>query len=121
MPPRRTTSTWWNHAAGQSAITSAAQPQVRVYSFSGGTSDCYHNIYGIMPLQQHGGSYPGAFYNTAGNTTPGDWCMAVGVQLGSTSVDGFSQNGNGYDGPASETDWSNANYTSTPFLTVWLR
>jgi len=44
-----------------------------------GTEDCYTNPYGIMPLEQHGGSYPGSFYNTAGNTITGDHCMSIAV------------------------------------------
>ena len=39
-------------------------------------------MYGIMPFQQHGGSYRYASINKqAGNTAVKDYCMAVGVML----------------------------------------
>ena len=115
------------------AITAAADTAVTVSYQTDedgvGTEDCYTNPYGIMPLEQHGGSYPGkymhtrtelwlrscfhtvvtqstcqgksgftcqmhifrlryifvvdlgAFYNTAGNTVTGDYCMAINVLL----------------------------------------
>ena len=55
-----------------------AQPRVII----AGSRGCYQNRYGIMPLQPHGGSYPGAWYNPNGNTGGRDTCMAVGVGSG---------------------------------------
>ena len=75
-----------------------------------------------MPLTQHGGSYPSATYNTAGNTNVKDYCMAVGVQKGGTNVDGWSQNANGYDSARSNSDWPNSQYNhQSPYVTVWLK
>ena len=36
------------------------------------TTKCHTNKYGIMPYVAHGGSYPGAWFNTAGNTVTGE-------------------------------------------------
>ena len=120
LPAGRTTTTWWNHAAGQTAINAASQTTVTVTSQSGATATCYQNIYGIMPLAQHGGSYPAASINAAGNTNGGDLCMAVGV-LDSGSANGFTTNGNGFDAPSSASDWPNAAYNVAPLVSVWLR
>jgi hypothetical protein len=120
LPAGRTTSTLWNHAAGQSTIIAAPDAQVTVTRESGATGTCWENRYGIMPLYEHGGSYPGAFYNEQGNTTGGDLCASVGVQPSGT-VDGFIQNGNGYDAPTGDSDWPNANINNNPHLSVWVR
>ena len=75
-----------------------------------------------MPLPQHGGSYPSATYNTAGNTNTNDYCMAVGVQKTGTTVHGWTQNANGYDSPRSDSDWPNRQYNHvSPYVTVWLK
>ena len=57
--------------------------------------DCFQNKYGIMPLRQHGGSYPYASFNSQGNTKVNDYCMAVGVMLRGSTADGWYQNANG--------------------------
>ena len=72
-----------------------------------------------MQISAHGGSYPSAQVNGAGNTSPGDNCMSVGVQPSGTH-DGYSQNGNGYDQPDSNSDWPNGDYQSPPFVNVWV-
>lgn len=62
----RTMETWWNHAAGPDVITAAATADpstIAVTTSWGDSGTCYHNKYGIMPTQGHGGSYPGVFYN----------------------------------------------------------
>ncbi|MBI4701275.1 MAG: hypothetical protein HY744_08970 [Deltaproteobacteria bacterium] len=99
LDAERTEQTWWNHAAGQSAIDAAADHQVTVLAYNNGTSSCWQNKYGIMAIDVHGGSFPAATLNPQGNTTGGDWCLAIGVQTGG-SVHGFSQNGNGFDAPS---------------------
>ena len=74
-----------------------------------------------MPLQQHGGSYPSATFNTNGNTEVNDLCMSVGV-LTSGAAHGWSQNANGYDSPQSDSDWPNRAYNHRrPRLSVWLK
>lgn len=118
MPVGRTTSTWWNHAAGQSTINAATDTSVLVTAHTGATATCYQSVYGIMPLNVHGGSYPAATMNTAGNTTGGDWCLAVGVLNG--TANGFSQNGNGFDAPA-DGNFPNPSLNLTPRVTVWVR
>jgi hypothetical protein len=75
-----------------------------------------------MPHPKHGGSYPSAARNTAGNTRVKDYCMAVGVQKTGTTADGWTQNANGYDSPRSDSDWPNSQYNHvSPYLTVWLK
>ena len=75
-----------------------------------------------MPLRVHGGSYPYASYDTAGNTAANDYCMAVGVLAKGSTVHGWSQNANGYDSPSSNSDWRNkAHNHQSPHLTVWLK
>ena len=56
-------------------------------------------MYGIMPLQQYGGSYPYTSSNKQGHTAVNDYCMAVGVMLAGAKANGWSQNANGYDCP----------------------
>ena len=75
-----------------------------------------------MPFAYHGGSYPSATVNTAGNTRINDYCMSVGVQKKGTTADGWTQNGNGYDSPQSKSDWPNSAYNhQSPYITVWLK
>ena len=75
-----------------------------------------------MPLPQHGGSYPSAAHNTAGNTRVKDYCMSVGVQKTGTTADGWTQNANGYDSARSDSDWPNSQYNHvSPYVTVWLK
>ena len=82
----------------------------------------WQNQYGIMKLMDHGGSYPAATINDQGNTFPDDFCLAVGVlPSGSNSTNGFTQNGNGYDAPTSDTDWPNVALQGVPMLNVWLK
>ena len=83
---------------------------------------CYHNKYGIMPHGPHGGSYPYASLNTAGNTATNDYCMAVGVLAKGSNAHGWSQASSGYDSPSSDSDWPNRSYIhQSPHLTVWLK
>ena len=121
MTDSRTVDTWWNHSAGPSAVSGSPQESVTVTAYNGQEGACYQNKYGLMPLGGHGGSYPSATVNTNGNTSPGDWCMAIGVLPAGHTANSWSNNGNGYDGPFNETGWPNSNYTSTPYLSVWLR
>lgn len=120
LPAGRTAQALWSHAAGYTAINAAADVQITVTGHSG-SGTCWSNPTGMMPLREHGGSYPGAFYNAAGNTTGSDWCMAVGVQLTGTTVDGFTQNGNGFDAPSNDTGWPNGSINIDPRVSVWLR
>ena len=83
---------------------------------------CYQNKYGIMPLQQHGGSYPYTSFNSQGNTKVQDYCMSVGVLAKGSSANGWSQNANSYDSPQSDSDWPNTQYNhQSPHLLVWLK
>ena len=75
-----------------------------------------------MPNANHGGSYPYASYNTAGNTATNDYCMSVGVITKRSTAHGWSQNADGYDSPRSDSDWPNGSYNhQAPTLTVWLK
>ena len=66
-----------------------------------------------------GDAYPSTSFNTAGNTRGNDNCMGVGVLLPGASANGWTQNGNGFDSPTSNTDWPNSMYTKgTNYLTV---
>jgi hypothetical protein len=121
LAPGRTSATWWNHAAGYATIEAAADTPVTVYAYDGGSSSCYQNVYGIMPWDLHGGSYPSAPRNEAGNTSPGDWCMAIGVMIEGTTAHGFGQNDNGWDAPSTESTWPNGDYNTPPVISVWLR
>ena len=79
-------------------------------------------MYGIMPLQQYGGSYPYTSSNKQGHTAVNDYCMAVGVMLAGAKANGWSQNANGYDCPKNNSDWSNAQYShQSPDVLLWLR
>jgi hypothetical protein len=119
MHPDRRTDTWWRHEAGQSAIDAAPDDPVMVRAWDGSLGRCFDNRYGIMPLLQHGGSYPAANFNTAGNTTAPDLCMAVETARG--AANGFTQNGNGSDTPNSDLGWPNSTINSGGRVSVWLR
>jgi hypothetical protein len=121
LPTGRTTATFWRHSVGQSTIDGATQAGVTVTAWDGATDACFQNMYGVLNLDVHGGSYPYAARNTAGNTSGGDLCMAVGTQLEGNSADGFAMNGNGFDAPASDATWPNNNFDVVPHLAVWLR
>ena len=122
LPTGRTVVTWWHHAAGQAAINGAPQAAVTVTAWSGATGACFQNIYGINPFDMHGGAFPYAGKNTAGNTNGGDLCMGVGTMTATgTATDGFTSNGNGFDAPQDEATWPNANYNVSPHVAVWLR
>ena len=83
---------------------------------------CYHNKYEMMPLGVHGGSYPYASVNTDGGTATNDYCMAVGVTAKGSTAHGWTQNGNAYDSPSSDSDWPNRSLNHlSPHLTVWLK
>ena len=122
LPVGRTAATWWRHTAGQTVIAAAPQTAVTVTAQDGATSACFQNIYGILPYAMHGGAYPVAAKNATGNTTGNDLCMAVGTMvMSSTVLDGFTQNGNGFDAPSDETTWPNTNYAVPPHVAIWLR
>ena len=75
-----------------------------------------------MPLAGHGGSYPYASYNTAGNTDTNDYCMSVGVMTKGSTAHGWSQGASGYDSPSSDSDWPNRSHShQSPHLTIWLK
>jgi hypothetical protein len=121
LPGGRTTAILWQHAATLSPITTAPVTTVQVTSSDGAVTTCYQNDYGIMPADFHGGSYPYTSYNAGGNTTGNDDCMAVGVQMPGTIVDGFGQNGNGFDAPGDDAAWPNPAYNIPVHVAVWLR
>ena len=121
LPVGRTSATFWRHSVGHTTIDGAAQNAVTVTGWTGAKGTCYQNVYGIMPLTEHGGSYPAAAETAAGNTNSNDLCFAVGTMPATASIDGFTQNGNGYDAPATEATWPNAAFNVTPHISVWLR
>ncbi|KAJ7377125.1 hypothetical protein OS493_030720 [Desmophyllum pertusum] len=67
LPGDRGKDSLWNHSVGVSAVKAAVQTPVMVYAWNGNKKICYQNKFGIMPYG-HGGAYPYASYNTAGNT-----------------------------------------------------
>ncbi|CAB3991343.1 Hypothetical predicted protein [Paramuricea clavata] len=122
LPYGRESDSLWTHSVGRTTASKARMHPVTVKAWNGKEQVCYQNKYGIMPLPQHGGSYPSATYNTAGNTRTKDYCMAVGVQKRGTTADGWTQNGNGYDSARSDSDWPNSQYNYvSPYITVWLK
>ena len=121
LPAGRTLATWWRHAAGRSTIAGATQSAVTVTTSGGTTATCYQNVYGIMPFDMHGGSYPAASKNTTGNTSGNDSCLAIGTQISGVTADGFTQNGNGFDAPSDDATWPNTAYNVAPHVGVWLR
>lgn len=75
-----------------------------------------------MPYSGHGGSYPYASINTGNTCNTNDNCMAVGVMSKGSTAHGWSQNGNGYDSPSSDSDWPNKSYShQSPYVVVWLK
>ena len=73
-------------------------------------------------MSVHGGVYPSASYDTAGNTSGNDYCMTVGVLPKGSTAHGWSQNSGGYDNPSSDSDWPNrSNANHSPHLLVWLK
>ncbi|XP_066272316.1 uncharacterized protein [Branchiostoma lanceolatum] len=122
LPKGRDLGTFWRHSVGMTVVKQAPMLAVTVNAWDGQTKVCYQNRYGIMPLPQHGGSYPSVTTNTAGNTSVRDICMAIGVQRSGTNAHGWSQNGNGYDSARNDDDWPNSSYNhQAPFVTVWLQ
>ncbi|KAL9971504.1 hypothetical protein ACROYT_G017675 [Oculina patagonica] len=122
LPGDREKDLLWNHSVGKSTVQAAVKTPVIVYAWNGNKKICNQNKFGIMPYGGHGGSYPYASYNTAGNTATNDYCMAVGVMTKGSTAHGWKQNANGYDSPSSDSDWPNKAYHhQSPHLTVWLK
>ena len=93
-----------------------------IYFSSSSLQNCYQNKFGIMPFRKHGGSYPYASVNTAGNTATNDNCMAVGVMKKYSTAHGWSQDSNGFDSASSDSDWPNRSYShQSPKVVVWLK
>ena len=92
-------------------------------AFNGQKGTCYQTSYGVHKWTNHGGSYPCTESDPGDNnlTYEGDWCMMVSVMLAGTSVNGWSQNGNGRDGPQNDDDYPNSAYTVKSHLSVWLK
>jgi len=63
-----------------------------------------------MPHGSHGGSYPYASLNTAGNTATNDYCMAVGVLAKGSTAHGWLQ--------ASTTGLKNDCASQCPAVTI---
>ncbi|XP_067033252.1 uncharacterized protein [Acropora muricata] len=122
LPGDREKSSFWHHSVGSPSVKAAVQTPVMVYTWNGQKKNCYQNKFGIMPLSIHGGSYPYASFNTAGNTVTNDNCMAVGVMRRHSTAHGWSQNGNGFDSASSDSDWPNRSYShQSPNVVVWLK
>jgi hypothetical protein len=121
LPVGRAVGAFWHHSAGQSTINGVSQPAVTVTAWDGTTGTCYQNEYGISPFNMHGGSYPATARDVQGRTLGSDLCMMIGTQIDTGTVDGFTQNGNGFDAPIDETSWPNTAYNVTPHVAVWLR
>ena len=93
-----------------------------IYFSSSSLQNCYQNKFGILPHGTHGGSYPYASYNTAGDILTNDNCMAVGVMKKQSTAHGWSQDGNGFDSASSDSDWPNrSNSHQSPNVVVWLK
>ncbi|XP_068733893.1 uncharacterized protein [Montipora capricornis] len=122
LPGDREKTSFWDHSVGLSALKAAVQKPVMVIAWNGNKKTCFQNKFGIMPYTAHGGSYPYASFNTEGNTATNDNCMAVGVMSKGSTAHGWSQNGNGYDSPSSDSDWPNKSYShQSPYVVVWLK
>ncbi|HTL38441.1 MAG TPA: fibrinogen-like YCDxxxxGGGW domain-containing protein [Kofleriaceae bacterium] len=121
LPTGRALTTFWHHGVGQTTINNVSQPAVTVTAWDGTTGTCYQNEYGISPFNMHGGSYPGTARDVEGRTLGSDLCMMIGTQTDTNTVDGFGQNGNGFDAPIDETTWPNTAYNVTPHVAVYLR
>ena len=79
-------------------------------------------MYGIMPLQQYGGSYPYKSSNKQGHTAVNDYCMAVGVMLAGSQSKRMESERQRYDCPKNNNDWPNAQYGhQSPHVLVWLK
>ncbi|KAL9971493.1 hypothetical protein ACROYT_G017663 [Oculina patagonica] len=122
LPGDREKDLLWNHSVGKSTVQAAVKTPVMVYAWNGNKKICYQNKFGIMPLSVHGGAYPFASYDTAGNCATIEYCMAVGVTTQGSTVHGWLNNGNSNDCPSSDSDWPNKSYNhKSPHLTVWLK
>ena len=119
LPAGRTLATFWRQSSGHNAIENAGTSGVTVMRWSGQMNNCQQNVYGINPFVNHGGGYPYTAYNGVGNTQPNDGCVTVGVST--VSINGFTQNGNGFDAPEADNDWPNGELNRPPHLAVWLR
>ena len=122
LPPGRQVDRLWKHEEGQTSIASAPFNSTNVFAWNGTKGTCNQNVYGVLPYIQHGGSYPATYQDPTGTTAGGDLCMAIGVMLpGAAMVDGFTQNGNGFDAPSNDTDWPNSSINVPASVNVWLR
>lgn len=123
MNANRAVSTYWTHSVGYSTVWAerGESTSVTVTDQDGTTGTCYTNKYGLMPIEVHGGSYPGTWLNADGNTGGGDLCSAVGVIKQGEVVDGWSQNTGGHDGPTSDSDWPGASNSGGARVSVWLK
>lgn len=121
LPAGRDLATWWRHSITQSVVAADTPTTVTVTTSAGATATCYQDRTGINPRPEHGGAYPYASFNAAGNTLGNDVCMGIGTTLVNTTVDGFTQNGNGYDAPSDETTWPNPAFNVPAHVAVWLR
>ena len=75
-----------------------------------------------MVYPRHGGAYPSATYDTRGNTARNDYCMTVGVMSKGSAAHGWSQNGNAFDNPSSDSDWPSRSVNNfSPHLLVWVK
>jgi hypothetical protein len=121
LPDGRDVATWWRHSITVSGVAADAPTTVTVTTSGGATTTCYQDRSGINPRPEHGGAYPYTSYNAAGNTQGNDWCIGVGTTTVNSTVDGFGQNGNGYDAPSNETNWPNGAINVPVHVAVWLR
>ncbi|XP_015777068.1 PREDICTED: uncharacterized protein LOC107355072 isoform X2 [Acropora digitifera] len=122
LPGDREKASFWDHSVGSSSVKASVKTPVMVYAWNGQKKNCYQNKFGIMPLSNHGGSYPCASYNTAGNTDTNDNCMAVGVMKKHSTAHGWSQSGQGFDSASSDSDWPNRSHShQSPNVVVWLK
>ena len=78
-------------------------------------------MYGIMPLQQYGGSYPYTSSNKQRHTAVNDYCMAVGVMLAGSKANGWSQNANGTTVQRITMIGLAHNSHQSPHVLVWLK
>jgi hypothetical protein len=125
ISPLATAGTIFNHQAGPGTVTSSEHRKASGIGWNGGSTRTYVNPYCMMGLSGHGGMYPHFGVNTAGNTAPSDYAMAVGVHQSGTIVTpsgNWSGNGNGWDAPDSETNWPNSSYNNNgAYLLVFVR
>ena len=125
ISPLATAGTLFNHQAGPGTVTSSEHRKASGIGWNGGSTRTYVNPYCMMGLSGHGGMYPHFGVNTAGNTAPSDYAMAVGAHQSGTIVTpsgNWSGNGNGWDAPDSETNWPNSSYNNNgAYLLVFVR